>query len=424
MTSRNASRDDFDRLMRQWLDADARVGEPDHLLEQVLTQTRRSRRFPRWVLPEWWLPMQLTMPMRAVPRLAPLLLLIALLLAATIAIVWIGSRPRLPDPFGPAANGQVAYLSNGQIFAANPDGSSPIQLTVGDGSASSPVWSRDGTKLAFRLTGPTSDPSNMSDSDLVVVNADGTNPITIDGGQDISPPNWSPDGQWLVYSRMVGPRNDQAFMAAADGSSPPARIGNPETVNWSPIFSPDGTKILYFSGWDGDGIGVMNPDGSDWHILNTTPFEGIDSATWHPDGNRIVVSAHTGEGMDLWILYVDDSAEQHLGLPGRDEAGPSWSPAGDRLAYLTSGDGESFLLHVADADGANERPLPGTYSHINPSWSPDGTRIGVVNDFGSVVRLTLLDPDGRAEAIVIEGDLPAEPVAERVSPTAWQRVAP
>jgi Tol biopolymer transport system component len=99
-------------------------------------------------------------------------------------------------------------------------------------------------------------------------------------------------------------------------------------------------------------------------------------------------------------------------------------PERRRLAYLTSGDGESFLLHVADADGANERLLPGTYNHITPSWSPDGTRIAVVNDLGSVVRATLLDPDGKAEAIVIEGVLPTEPVAERSSPTAWQRRAP
>jgi hypothetical protein len=79
---------------------------------------------------------------------------------------------------------------------------------------------------------------------------------------------------------------------------------------------------------------------------------------------------------------------------------------------------------VADADGANERLLPGIYSHINPSWSPDATRIAAVNDLGSVVRLTLLDPDGKAEAILIEGVPPAQPVAEPVSPTAWQRVAP
>jgi Tol biopolymer transport system component len=353
-----------------------------------------------------------------------MVLVIVLLAAALVAIAVVGSRPRLPSPFGPAANGRVAYLSNGQIYTANPDGSNPIQLTSGGGSASSQTWSRDGTKLAYRLTGPTSNPSTMSDGDLVVVNADGTNPITIDRGtKDLSAADWSPDGRWLVYARVDG-AFDQVFIAASDGSSPPVRIGNAETVNWSPIFSPDGTKIMYFVGQEGDGIGVMNRDGSDWHILNTTPFKSIDSATWHPDGDRIVVAAAGAtEAADLWILHADGSPEQRLRVPEQAEVGPSWSPTGDRLAYLATRDGVSFLLHVADADGANERLLPGIYGDINPSWSPDGTRIAVVNDLGPALRLTLLDPDGKAEAIVIDGVRPAQPVAEPVSPTAWQRVA-
>ena len=425
MTTKRMSEPDFDTLLTAWFEADARIREPETLVDDALGRVQRSRRLPAWLLPEWWIPMQLTMQARAVPRLATMLLVVILLIAALVAIALVGSTRRLPNPFGPAANGLVAYVSNGQVYAANPDGSNPSQLTFGEGSASTPVWSRDGTKFAYRMMGPTSNPSNMSDSDLVVVDADGTNPITIDrGANDISPANWSPDGRWLVYARMDG-GYDQVFIAAADGSRPPVRIGNPATVNWSPIFSPDGTKIMYFVGQDGDGIGVMNSDGSDWRILNTTPFTSIDSATWHPDGDRIVVAA-TGatEATDLWILHVDGSPEQRLRVPEQAEVGPSWSPIGDRLAYLTSGDGVSWLLHIADADGTNERLLPGIYGHINPAWSPDGTRIAVVNDLGSVVRLTLLDPDGKAEAIVIEGVHPAQPVVEPVSTTAWQRVAP
>ena len=428
MTTKRMSEPDFDRLLIAWFDADAQVREPEELIDSTLARTRRARRRPAWLLPEWWIPMQLTMPLRALPRLAPILLLIALLLAAIVAIVVVGSRPRVPDPFGLAANGRVAYLSDGQIYAANPDGSDPIQLTFGDRPAATPMWSRDGTKFAYELISskPGTDNPNGS-GDIFVANADGSNPIMIDRDiKDASPTGWSPDGRWLVYSKTVGPHNDQIFIAAADGSSPPVRIGNPVTVNWSPIFSPDGTKILYFSGWDGNGIGVMNPDGSDWRILNTTPFASIDSATWHPDGNRIVVSAATGpDPNDLWILYADGSPEQRLATPGRADVGPSWSPAGDRLVYLVSGDDGSFLLHVADADGANERVLPGAYSHINPTWSPDGTRIAVLNDLDSGVRLTLIDPDGKAAPIVIEGVTPAGSVdAIHGSPTAWQRRAP
>ena len=424
MTTKRMSEPDFDTLLTAWFEADARVREPEDLADDALVRVQRSRRLPAWLLPEWWIPMQLSMQARAVPRLATMLLVVVLLVAALVAIAVVGSMRRLPNPFGLAANGQVAYLSNGQVYTANPDGSNQIQLTFGDGSASTPVWSRDGTKFAYRLTGPTSNPSNMSDSDLVVADADGTNPITIDrGARDISPASWSPDGRWLVYARLEG-TYDQVFIAAADGSRPPLRIGNPETVNWSPIFSPDGTKIMYFAGQEGDGIGVMNLDGSDRHILNTTPFTSIDSATWHPDGDRIVVAASGAtEATDLWILHVDGSPEQRLRVPEQAEVGPSWSPTGDRLAFLTTRDGVSFLLHVADADGANERVLPGIYGHINPAWSPDGTRIAVVNDLGPGLRLTLLDPDGKAEATVIDGVRPAQPVAEPVSPTAWQRVA-
>jgi Tol biopolymer transport system component len=416
------SEPDFDRLLTAWFEADAQVREPEVLLENALARGRRSRRRPAWLLPEWWIPMQLTMPLRLAPRLAPILLVVGLLLAAIVAVVYIGSRPRLPDPFGPAANGRVAYLSNGQIHAANPDGSNPIPLTSGNRSAATPAWSRDGTKFAYKLISPKPGTDNPTlYGDIVVANADGSNPITIDREtKDPSPPVWSPDGRWLVYSKVVG-TGDQIFIAAADGSSPPTQVGDPTTINWAPMFSPDGTKILYFV--DNDHVAVMNRNGSNDHKLNTTPFTGIDSVQWHPDGNRIVVSAATTEATDLWFLYLDGTPEHHVRVPGRAEVGPSWSPDGNRLAYLTSADGQSFTLVVANADGTNERTPPGVYSHINPSWSPDGSRIAVVNE--SIGRVTLVDPDGLADAIHIQSILPAESaVAILSSDTSWQRIAP
>jgi Tol biopolymer transport system component len=406
MTSRRTSRDDFDRLMGQWLEADAHVRSPEHLLDGVLERTKGSRRIPRWLLPERWIPVQLTMPLRAVPRPIPLLLLLTALLL-----------------------GYVTYLADGQIYASNPDGSNAIPLTSGSRSAATPSWSRDGTRFAFKLVSPrpgTDDPTKFGD--IVVANADGSHLITIDREtEDPSPPTWSADDRWLVYSKSVGDCGrsycDQIFIAAADGSSPPMQIGNPDSTNWAPIFSPDGTKILYHV--DTHHVAVMNRDGSNDHLLNTTTFTDLDSAQWHPDGDRVVVSARTTGGFDLWTLHVDGGLEQQLHGAGRDKVGPSWSPDGSRLAYLQSIGGQTFELVVANEDGTNERTLPGAYSHINPAWSPDAGLIAVVNDLGSVGRVTLVDPDGVAEPITIEGDLPAATdVAIRSSPTSWQRIAP
>ena len=52
MTARTPRPDDFDILLAAWLDADAHVREPDHLLASVLDRTSRSRPLPVWRLPE------------------------------------------------------------------------------------------------------------------------------------------------------------------------------------------------------------------------------------------------------------------------------------------------------------------------------------------------------------------------------------
>ena len=315
--------------------------------------------------------MQLSMQARAVPRLATVLLVVVLLVAAVVAIAIVGSTRRLPNPFGLAANGRVAYLANGQIYAADPDGSNPIPLTFGVRSAATPEWSRDGTKFAYTLISPkpgTDRPTKYGD--IVVANADGSNPITIDRETvDPSPTVWSPDGRWLVYSKVVGP-GDQIFIAASDGSSPPTRIGDPDTINWSPIFSPDDAKILYFRGDSargGHGPGRFERPATEHDRIRRRPV-----GVWHPDGNRVVVSAATTRrptsGSCISTEHPNDSCE----LPGRAEVGPSWSPDGNRLVYLISVDPQGFMPVVADADGTNARTLPGVYGEINPAWSPDG----------------------------------------------------
>ena len=123
MTSQTRQPDDFDLLMTAWMDADARGREPDHLLGDVLARTSRSRPLPAWRLPERWIPMQLMMRAQPVPRLVPLLVALALIVAALVATgVIVGSRPRVPAPFGVAGNGRIAFIADGQLVTENADG--------------------------------------------------------------------------------------------------------------------------------------------------------------------------------------------------------------------------------------------------------------------------------------------------------------
>ena len=228
MTSRQIDQHDLDRLMRQWMDDDAVMAEPADLIDRVLVSTRRSRQLPSWLAFDWWIYMQLTMRRTAVPRLAPLLLLLGLLIVALLAaLVYVGSRPKVPPPFGVAANGRIAFLSGDQIYTAEPDGSGLQQLTDAPSGAATPVFSHDGTRIAWKRLGP----NNPSDDptlygDLVVANSDGSNPIVVETGvTGMSPTAWSPDDREVLWTGTTTGGPEQVFIAPADGSSPPVRIG-------------------------------------------------------------------------------------------------------------------------------------------------------------------------------------------------------
>ena len=281
----------------------------------------------------------------------------------------------------------------------------------------------DGTKFAYSLISPkpgTDQPTHYGD--IVVANADGSNLITID--RDTVDP-----ARCLVARRPMaclfeGRRSGRPDLHRSgrrqQPTDPDRRSRHDQLVS---DLSPDGSKILYFRG--DSHVAVMDRNGSNDRPLNTTAFTAVQSLAWHPDGNRVVVSASTTEATDLWFLYLDGTPERQLRLPGRAEVGPSWSPDGNRLVYLLSVDPRGFMPVVADADGTNSRTLPGVYGEINPAWSPDGRLIAVVNDLGPVGYVDLIDPYGERDPIRNESVAPVDPgIADRSSPVRWQRLAP
>src|SRR6188472_3162156 len=110
--------DMFGQELSSWLQEEGEHRVPDHLRE-VLVQTAATRQRPWWSSPERWLSVQTTLRFAPMPRIAWLLVVLALILAlAATAVLVVGSRPRMPPPFGPAANGLIAYgAADGDLYA-------------------------------------------------------------------------------------------------------------------------------------------------------------------------------------------------------------------------------------------------------------------------------------------------------------------
>ena len=111
----------------------------------------------------------------------------------------------IPAPPGfaafPGLNGKIAFtrqVDNGnlQIWVMNHDGTEPTNLT--DNTTyyeSNPVWSPDGTRLAFMS-------NRAGNNDIWVMNADGTDlhNLTNSTTHHEYSPAWSPDGAKMVVS--------------------------------------------------------------------------------------------------------------------------------------------------------------------------------------------------------------------------------
>jgi TolB protein len=100
---------------------------------------------------------------------------------------------------------------------------------------------------------------------------------------------------------------------------------------------------------------------------------GQDEAnpSWSPDGERVAFQRSVRGVVTIWVARADGSRPRRLG----DGADPAFSPDGARLAFVAQ-TGRNYDLWVMDADGGGRvRLTTGPTAEFSPTWSPDGRRL-------------------------------------------------
>ena len=169
-----------------------------------------------------------------------------------------------------------------------------------------------------------------------------------------------------------------------------------------PAWSPDGRKIAFVSGRDGNSnIYVMDADGKNVHQLTDHPVSDTNPA-WSPNGRKIAFQSSRDGNMEIYVMDADGGNVRRLPHRLAFDIMPAWSPNGRKIAFVSYGDGVDSAIYIMDADGGGIVRLT-TYPAEYPVWSPDGRQLafhsnknpeGVPN---SDLEIYVIDADGENE---------------------------
>src|SRR5260370_38773833 len=223
-------------------------------------------------------------------------------------LVALSFSPLLADSSGPLllqkptlSKTQIAFVYAGDLWIVSRDGGDVRRLTSGPGLETAPIFSPDGSSIAF--TG-----EYDGNVDLYSIPATGGVPkrLTWHPAPDLVL-GWSPDGKRIVFASNRDSHGPfpQLFSIAADGSFPEKL---PLPWGFEAAYSPDGTRLAY------------------------VPMRRAFTAWKHYRG---------GDTTPIWLASLSDSKIEKIPRDNSNDYNPMW--IGAKVYFLSDRNGPVTL---------------------------------------------------------------------------------
>lgn len=229
-------------------------------------------------------------------------------------------------------------------------------------------------------------------------------------------PAISPDGDRIAYYSDRRQYTDVYVTSAFDGSNQKRLIRGEQSVKFESVpsfrsaltWSPDGKVIAMTAKSQGrDLLYLVSADNG--RILHSfsLPCQALAYPSWSPVSQDTVVVCGLAEGRsDLYLVNVKTGAYTRLTNDTWDEKEPTWRPDGQAITFSSDrrapvvlqpqrfekGYGRYAIYTLDLRNGAVREEVWTGGDDRGPAWSPDGSRLIFISDFGGTSNAYLIKP--------------------------------
>ena len=215
------------------------------------------------------------------------------------------------------------------------------RLTFDPAIENYPVWSPDGSRIAFNS-------NRKGHLDLYQKDGNGVreDELLLQSDENKSPTSWSHDGRFLLYTNLAAKTGYDMWILPMEGDRKPFPFLQTEFNEWQGQFSPDGRWVSYTSNESGV---------SEIYVQPFSPYEAPSSSSsggkWMVSRGGGNLSRWSADGKELFytqgevVMAVDVNADKtfHAGIPRKLFN----SPEALNVGFNITRDGKRFLFVVA-----------------------------------------------------------------------------
>jgi len=261
------------------------------------------------------------------------------------------------------------------LWVMDADGRNQHQVSTSPRGTMAPSWSPDGKQIAYM--------AHDSGNQILIVDVATGQTRQLTFGKYDQYPSWSPDGKKIAYSTIsTGATRRDIVVVDVDGRDPVTITGRAQPI-WGgfsqPAWSPDGTRIAAVNGDDvvvldpdGDGSGMKTVAVGSKQLPGATCSGSNNEPSWAPDSKVLVFRACNG----IRVVNADGTGQRTvIGWPTSfNYVGPVWQPKSCSPTGVAAPNTKPTTKGVTQVCGAIAVPpaSPSTTTTTTTAPPPDG----------------------------------------------------